>query len=453
MSCPVCVESYSKERRKVISCEFCDYLACSQCVKQYVLSTPDTPHCMNCRKGWGRLSLAKKFTKSFMNNEYKKARENILFNLERSMFPETQPYVENALQILKNNARITELTKDVFTMRHRRALWTVVDIDTKVIELDMRKAIIFAEHELELLEFTNQTLSRGVNEDRIKESKTFVKACPRENCKGFLSSRWKCGICEHYTCRDCHEPIDEHHTCDANTVETIKHLKTSEYKPCPSCGVIISKINGCSQMFCTNPSCRTAFDWVTLRIVTGKIHNPHYYEYIRTRGHTDREIGDIQCDALPDYIGFYHAIRTKQCFTARQITMFSEFHRLVLDMRDHIQNPEMDVFQLNLSERISYMMGRTTEVYFKSFIQQRDKCIHKQKELSMVKTTFVQIVTDILMRLMVETSKSMVQEIEQEIKTACEYVNGLFKDVAKAYNCVVPQASLNPPEIKNHKLY
>ena len=28
------------------------------------------------------------------------------------------------------------------------------------------------------------------------ERKAFIKRCPADDCRGFLSSQWKCGLCE-----------------------------------------------------------------------------------------------------------------------------------------------------------------------------------------------------------------------------------------------------------------
>ena len=87
--------------------------------------------------------------------------------------------------------------------------------------------------------------------------------CPREECRGFLSTQYKCEICKFHTCPHCLEVIGESkegHECDPDTVATAEAIK-AQSKPCPKCGTRISKISGCDQMWCI--SCHTAFSWRT----------------------------------------------------------------------------------------------------------------------------------------------------------------------------------------------
>lgn len=448
MECSVCIEKYTKEKRKLIKCEFCDYEACSMCVKQFILGTPDSPHCMNCNKGWGRLSLSKKFTKSFMNTQYKKARENILYDLEKSMFPETQPYVVNKKRITMNMNKIRENEEKIHALKRVLRTFYVVDFETKANEIDMRRTIANFALDNEMLYYENNILSnRPVERGDARE---FVKPCSRNDCKGFLSKQWKCGVCSLYTCNECHEPLDDGHECDPNNVETVKHLKTSEYKPCPACGVSIFKISGCSQMYCTNPTCRKAFDWRTGKIVTGRIHNPHYYEYMRNRGELQREIGDIQCGGLVGVQVLYNTLVNTSYSGTEQANLL-EFHRQLVDFLHTIliANVEVDVFELNLSDRISHMMGYISESWFKSIIQQRDKAIQKKREIAMVSNTFLQIMSDVFNRFVNDTSI----DIYKEIREACLYINSLWRDIGTAYDCVVPYANIDLIDmIKNVKI-
>lgn len=109
--------------------------------------------------------------------------------------------------------------------------------------------------------------------------------CPTLSCNG-LVARGRCGECKKKICVTCHEVVDndgdsDGHVCDVDTLETIKLIK-KETKPCPKCNVSIHKIDGCDQMFCTN--CHTGFSWRTGQIQT-RIHNPHYFEWLRSRAH------------------------------------------------------------------------------------------------------------------------------------------------------------------------
>ena len=80
------------------------------------------------------------------------------------------------------------------------------------------------------------------------ERREFVMRCPAEECRGFLSTSYKCGTCEGWTCVDCHVPLgkDKHaeHTCNADDILSAKAIK-DETKPCPKCGTRIFKIDGC----------------------------------------------------------------------------------------------------------------------------------------------------------------------------------------------------------------
>lgn len=139
---------------------------------------------------------------------------------------------------------------------------------------------------------------------RAPEKREFVMRCPDDGCRGFLSTAYKCGVCTKYTCTQCHVVLGESkpddHVCNKDDVESAKAIK-AETRPCPKCGTRIFKIDGCDQMWCIMDGCHTAFSWNTGHIVTGVVHNPHYYEWLRRTGggQAPREAGDIPCGDLP----------------------------------------------------------------------------------------------------------------------------------------------------------
>jgi hypothetical protein len=76
------------------------------------------------------------------------------------------------------------------------------------------------------------------------EVKKFIRKCPMNECRGFLSSRWKCGTCDTNICNKCNEPKTDDHVCNPQNVETM-NLLNKDTKPCPKCGTMICKISGC----------------------------------------------------------------------------------------------------------------------------------------------------------------------------------------------------------------
>ncbi len=125
-----------------------------------------------------------------------------------------------------------------------------------------------------------------------KERRTFIMKCQVANCAGFLSTHYKCGVCDTTTCVECLEiKENDAHECKKENVDSAKMIK-KETRPCPTCATRIYKIDGCDQMWCVD--CKTAFSWNTGNVVNSKIHNPHYYEYIRqTQGSVPRDPDDI----------------------------------------------------------------------------------------------------------------------------------------------------------------
>lgn len=155
-------------------------------------------------------------------------------------------------------------------------------------EMKMEKEV---EIEKSLLPAT-QLLLQNSRKKEITLQETFHRKCSVENCRGYLSSQWKCGLCSSYTCKDCHLEKKEDHVCHKELVATISLLE-KDTKPCPKCSTPIHKIDGCDQMWCT--MCHTAFSWRRGTIET-RIHNPHYYEWLRNGGGTlPRNDGDYEC--------------------------------------------------------------------------------------------------------------------------------------------------------------
>jgi hypothetical protein len=171
-----------------------------------------------CAKEWTRKHVREIFTLVFINGPLREHREKVLFDKERALLPATQPIIEGRILA-------TKIDKEVHILQKQ-----ISGINRQITELHVNKA---------------QALNRKTNGNTRS---AFVRACPDENCRGFLSSQWKCGICEKWTCPDCHiikgYTRDADHTCNPDDVATAQ-LLAADTKPCPQCGTGIFKIDGC----------------------------------------------------------------------------------------------------------------------------------------------------------------------------------------------------------------
>jgi hypothetical protein len=223
----------------------------------------------------------------------------------------------------------------------------------------------------------------SVSKKEPQERRKFIKACPIEACKGFLSTQWKCGLCNIYTCSKCHVPKcdSDEHVCNPDDVATAELLKT-DTRPCPQCATGITKIDGCDQMWCIE--CHCAFSWSKGTIETGRLHNPHYFEFHRKNGTLRREVEDVQCGGLrPDeYHGIIrHWIRVTLSNRSKLARLNMGMTEIDNDM-DHILNTGYLCYGStigrlnemlatyntpldNLENRIKYMTDEIDEAQFK----------------------------------------------------------------------------------------
>ena len=418
MDCTVCCEKLNASNRKRVVCPFCDFCACRGCTQQCLLSLTTDPHCMSCRKAWSRDVIDDACTAVFRNGPYKQHREMVLFEREKCLMPGTIPAVARVKQLRNYDASIAEQIARVARAQRR-----LQDLQEE------RRAIAYGPAPAE---------AHG-------PKRVFVRKCPFENCKGFLSTRWKCELCEHTVCPDCNEikVADTEHACDPGAVETVALLK-KDTKPCPNCGTMIFKISGCAQMWC--PDCHTAFNWNTMAIERGQIHNPHFYEFQRRTGRANREPGDIPCGGLPDAHELYamfgyptHGVHRRYYQPVNlpadaQTTL--NIHRLVAHINGvelRIGNGAVDTQPL----RVQYMMNEISEDHFKKVLQKNEKAREKSRDVQNIFRMFSDVSADYLRQLVLKTVS--LKEFLETMVTLREYTNESFLKVRKRYGCVVPR--------------
>ena len=418
--CSICCEKLLKS----VICTFCKFESCSSCARRYLLESDTDPHCMSCKKSWSRDFIDDSFPKTFVNKDLKCHRENILIDREKSLLPSTQPLVERELHRRKYN----KIIKDLYAERKQ------LQIELQRVSSNLNNAY--------------NAMYYGTGDDTKKDEKLqFIKKCPVTDCMGYLSSQWKCGICNIWACPDCHEikgeTRDIEHTCLQENIESAA-LITKETKPCPSCGIRIYKIEGCDQMFCT--SCKTPFSWRTgNKIVGGTIHNPHYYEWLRLNGdgHIPRQLGDQLCGGLPSIYTLSALVKKLKHVSSNKSRI--DLMYLVHRATTHIQYSEipryeyMEETQNSHSDlRVKYMLKELSDASWKSTLQKREKKNNKNLEISQILQMFMDTSSDTFRTIV--TCESF-NEIERHLEILCSlrtYFNQSFEKISSRYSCVVP---------------
>ncbi len=191
----------------------------------------------------------------------------------------------------------------------------------------------------------------------IKEKHEFIMNCQVGGCKGYLSTKYKCGLCEKTTCSTCLTIKEHGHECKEDDVSTVRLIR-KETKPCPKCSARISKIDGCDQMWCVE--CKTAFSWKSGNIVNGTIHNPHYYEYLRKeKGFVPR--ADNPCGEIPGLTELRMLLRSIRIVHLNN-TLF-QFHRFLEELRWRVRRVNHYDAEL-VKNRIFYLLDRIDQKKF-----------------------------------------------------------------------------------------
>ena len=439
--CQICIEKYNKTSRARILCPYCNFEACRTCCKKYILNE-SVVKCMNnnCDREWTREHMHALFPNSFVVKELKILRQQILFDQERALLPATQPIVESQIRKEKLNDDIELLNKEIAILR-------------------TQQQEIYNQYRIKEREFGNQLQTTN-------QHNAFVRGCPDNDCLGFLSSQWKCGVCEKWTCPTCQEVKglcrDVEHVCNPDSVATA-NLLSRDTKPCPKCRSGIFKIDGCDQMWCTQ--CHTAFSWRSGRIENA-VHNPHYFEWLRRNGgEVPRNPQDILCGGARE-VSHHTAIEINSIFrriingdnsyinlnTITNATQLLEIvnhakntstyigrvcekiiHIRLVELPEYRGNHEMN----NQFMRVRYMRKKITEEEFKISLQRQYVSTQKKAEMLNILQMVHDTCNDIVLRFGDEVKtpnwKYSITTLS-ELDSIINYANDCLGKLSKVYS-------------------
>jgi hypothetical protein len=291
--CSICADHYTAVLRKKVECSFCHKTTCSKCVEQYLMSRHEDAHCLHCRVNYSDATLRSICTQTYLKQKYYKHRQEVLINRERAVLPGLQDTAIATKKARDEMKEANEVHKTLLEMRRERKkhLSAYHEINLQYHQLppgspqrvalhlqleEMRDhledmADHLREYRRDYYEMrwnarygTNGTAGQGAGAQtgagaaagagaaesaaQADEKKTFIRRCLRDGCQGFLSTAWKCGLCEWYSCGTCLTVKGEHrdtaHECKKEDVETAELIR-KDSKSCPNCGQYIQKSSGC----------------------------------------------------------------------------------------------------------------------------------------------------------------------------------------------------------------
>ena len=445
LNCQICTELYTSDKRKVTNCQKCQFECCLQCLKTHLINNNDAM-CMNpdCRAIFSANFIYETFPMNYIKGPLRKHQAEICLEKEKALMNATMPYVESRI-------RLNRAKEDLEPLLQQQK-----ELNNKINEL---KHIITTERHF------------NENEEYEKNMKsTYLKKCPVEGCKGFLNNTYKCTICNQSCCSRCFEIKEEGHICDENNIKTAELLR-KDTKSCPKCGEMIHKIEGCNQMYCVK-----CIFMKTMKIVTGVIHNPHYFEYQQQNNNNTRAIDDIPCGGLPEIgqikekLALVYDLSLEKLNTITSLayrmrnniminniisenknysiakniyTELSLWMQFASHLRDY-EIPPLDSgtnFNKNLEKRIDFMMNKVCEEKFKSSCIKNEGIIMKKNEILQLYITCATLIEDQIRGILTEVidSHDKINEIINECKQIIMYINNCFGTLAKKFKKNMPQ--------------
>jgi len=388
-TCTICCDPFNASNHKPISCPFhsCSKTACRACYQTFLCGEDVTvPKCMFCNTQFTHSQLQHLgLTKTFLQGQFARHQQDILFAQEQAMLPAAQAAVAHdrlvhniADQIKSVNAEI----KRLIALKH--------DLMRTKIQL-IRDGPLPQQH------------APG-DHDHGHE---FIHRCAHHDCNGFVSSAWKCATCDKYTCPHCREikanRDDPDHVCNPDTVASVALLK-ADTKPCPNCKVLVHKTDGCDQMFCTQ--CKRLWSWNTGRFET-RGHNPHYLQWMRENQHNGmpRDPNDVLCgrEIDPHFLAqMYQARRMILNHDIRkEVDSIISIISSVPHLRFHdLPRYQVDRVAINLNPRKAFVANKLPLHKFKQTILRNHLLANKQEHIAQIIQAVIQATTDIAFRFL-----------------------------------------------------
>lgn len=367
----------------IIQCQYCSGAACAACWETYFITDNPTilqPRCMfpTCRREFIAEYLHQNH---FLTNALRDRQSEVLFNIDRTYYPLAQ----HVIQLIETQNRVANAAEHM------------------VYDRLIHDAIM------------------GNTATRLQTP--YYHKCPTDNCLGHLDSAHYCTLCKNTICPDCNKATTTTtiHTCNETDRQTFAAIR-NDAKECPKCGIYISKIDGCNDMFCIQ--CNTPFKYDTGLINTDRNSNPLYLNYLRRNG-TDLPPGGMaavpQCGNgngnirvngffVVDFANKLQSKVTIYMMAAQSPSIFdliNGFVRFTLHLatenREENQHYDSRTFWTQYarvnSTRVDYLQGKHTKAAHKTALYKLYKTNEYVAAVAQITDMYIQCAHDILIEL------------------------------------------------------
>jgi hypothetical protein len=185
------------------------------------------------------------------------------------------------------------------------------------------------------------------------------------------------------------------------------------------------------------PNCHTAFSWKTGLIETGRIHNPHFYQWQREQfnGQAPRVPGDNpnNCgDELPDIITILHELDDR----GQDFVDIDNCHMCILHMQEVMmrQYPFTAGVDANADLRVMYLTKEIDDDEWLKTLRVRQKKAEKNHDVHQVLDMFVVTMIDIFTSF-VNGADIILHEHTEALRA---YTNRELLKIGLRYNNRVP---------------
>jgi len=453
-------------------------------------------HCMSCRTGWNREFIDLNTSKAFRIGDWREHKKIMILNREKAILPTMQRYAaakkqmehlvkvqleqskdttlihseRNKLSVQLSTIRNTLIYREI-TPEEEKANWDKLDElrilmnmnENKYYKQDIINSKTRSQYERQIAIYNDTDV-------KVKgERKEFILKCVKDGCRGFLSSSYKCELCSTFVCKECmiikDEKNDDNHICKKEDVDTVTMIR-KDTRPCPKCGIRISKIDGCDQMWCVAEGCGTAFSWMNGTVISGVIHNPHYYEWVRRNNNGVVPRNDIPaaaCGQNVQYHDLWRAINTSY-ITPRNKNTFSSIHRCIIDVAEYRLQSYPQTRDPNMFKELhcSFLLNVIQEDAWRQSMFLKENNFEKKQQIGLVLRTFVTVCQDTMNKLyqelilfnneylknsknieeqkkVITASNEKMIEYTIEFEKIRNYINDSLVTLGTTVMCAVPQ--------------